>query len=116
MFARSTSGTGGTLLALALGKEMTYTQCMSNPREVQLLERIVDPLSRCFTPEVARQVADLRADAQLQARVDILAQKCNEGQLSPDEREEYELYVRAGNFLALLQAKARKQLKQQPLA
>jgi hypothetical protein len=52
---------------------------MSNTREAIFLERIVEPLSRCFTPEVARQVADLRADAQLQERVDLLADKCNEG-------------------------------------
>ena len=76
-------------------------------RQAIFLENIVEPLSRCFTPEVAQQVAELQADDQLQARVDILAEKCNEGQLTPEEREEYELYVRAGNFLALLQAKAR---------
>jgi hypothetical protein len=93
--------------------ELAYTQAMSKSREAIFLESIVEPLSRCFTPEVAQQVADLRADARLQERVDLLAEKCNEGQLTPEENEEYELYVRTGTFLAILQAKARKQLRQQ---
>jgi len=36
-----------------------------------------------------------------------LAEKCNEGRLSPKERAEYELYVSTGTFIATLQAKAR---------
>ena len=36
-----------------------------------------------------------------------LARKCNEGELSPEERAEYETNVMASEFLALLQAKAR---------
>jgi hypothetical protein len=43
----------------------------------------------------------------LQARIDNLAERCNEGSLTPAERDEYETYVRFGNFIAILQAKAR---------
>ena len=35
----------------------------------------------------------------------------NEGKLTSDEREEYETSIRFANYLALLQAKARKLLK-----
>jgi hypothetical protein len=35
------------------------------------------------------------------------AEKANEGTLGPEERREYETWVRAGTFLSLLQAKAR---------
>jgi hypothetical protein len=83
---------------------------MSQMQETITLDRILDPVSRCLTPEVARQLVALRADPELQARVDLLASKCNEGQLTSEEREEYELYVRASRFIALLQAKARKLL------
>ena len=54
---------------------------------------------------------ELRADPHLQARMDELAEKCNEGQLTPDEREEYETSIRFGNFIAILQTKARQLLK-----
>jgi len=74
------------------------------------LERLLDPVTRCLTPEAARQLVALKADPQFQERLDTLADKCTEGQLSPEEREEYETYVRAIHIIAILQAKARKLL------
>jgi hypothetical protein len=79
-----------------------------------ILDRLLDPVTRCLTPEVARQLVALRADPQFQERLDTLADKCTEGQLSPDEREEYETYVRAIHIIAILQAKARKLLANPP--
>jgi hypothetical protein len=87
---------------------------MSQTQERVTLERLLDPVGRCLTPEVARQLVDLRADPDLQERVDLLADKCTEGQLTAEEREEYETYVRASRFIAILQAKARKVLAQAP--
>jgi hypothetical protein len=81
---------------------------MSQTEEVVSLDRLLDPVSRCLTPEAARRLIDLRADPELQARVDLLADKCSEGQLSAAEREEYETYVRFSRFVAILQAKALK--------
>ena len=40
------------------------------------------------------------------------ADKCDEGALTPDERAEYETYVHFGNFVAILQMKARLRQKQ----
>lgn len=59
------------------------------------------------TIEAARKLVQLKADAQTQARVDELARKCNEGELTSAERSEYEAFVTAGNLIAILQAKAR---------
>jgi len=75
------------------------------------LDRLVEPVVRIFTPEVARALIKLRADRQLQARMDELADKCTEGKLTSEEREEYETSIRFANYLAILQAKARKLLK-----
>lgn len=66
---------------------------------------------RTFTPDVARSLIQLRADPEVQARMDELAEKCNEGRLSSEEREEYETSIRFANYLAIIQAKARKMLK-----
>ena len=71
------------------------------------LERLLDPVSRSLNIEAARKLAQLKADAKTQARVDELARKCNEGELTAAERSEYERYVTAGNLIAILQAKAR---------
>jgi hypothetical protein len=80
-------------------------------RTIATLDRLVEPVVRTFTPEVARALVKLRADPQLRARMDELAEKCNEGKLTPEEREEYETSIRFANYLAVLQAKARKLLK-----
>jgi hypothetical protein len=75
-----------------------------------VLDRLVDPLSRCLTPESARRLLALRADPQLQSQIDQLAEKCNEGTLTPKEQAEYASYVSFGTFVALLKSKARQLL------
>ena len=75
------------------------------------LDRLVDPVVRTLTPDVAKAIVELRADPELQARMDELADKSNEGTLTPDEREEYETNIRFGNFIAIIQARARRMLK-----
>jgi hypothetical protein len=87
---------------------------MSHTREMPTLDRLLDPVTRSLTPEVARRLVELRADPEIQARIDALADKCTEGQLTPEEREEYETYVQAIHIIAILQAKARKLLAQRP--
>ena len=83
-------------------------------RNIGMLDRLVEPVVRTLTPEVARALVELRADPELQARMDELAEKCNEGRLTPDEHDEYETSIRFGNFIAILQAKARRLLKRRP--
>lgn len=83
-------------------------------RRPALLDRLVEPVVRILTPEVAQALVQLCADPELQARMEELADKCNEGRLTPEERDEYETNIRFGTFLAILQAKARALLKQQP--
>ena len=72
-----------------------------------VLERLLEPLTDCFTPEVARRIANLRADPETQQRLDELAAKANEGDLTDDERDEYRAYVDAIDVIGILQAKAR---------
>ena len=72
-----------------------------------VLERILEPVSSSLNDEAARKLIGLKADAKAQARVAELARKCNEGRLTAEERDEYETYVMAGEFIAILQAKAR---------
>ena len=75
------------------------------------LDRLVEPVVRTFTPEVARALVRLRADPELQARMDELAEKCNDGRMTPQEREEYDTSVRFANYLAIIQARARRLLR-----
>jgi hypothetical protein len=74
------------------------------------LDRLLGPLAECLTPETARRLLALKADRKLQARVDYLAGRCNEGRLTPEERAEYSDYVSYGTFVATLKSKARQLL------
>ncbi len=80
---------------------------MMGAMDTAMLERMVDPVSRCLTPDVARQIVALRADADLEKRVEELARKSDNGKLTEAERDEYESYVRASKFISILQSKAR---------
>jgi len=77
------------------------------------LDRLLEPLAGCLSPDVAAKVADLRADEAMQARIDYLADRSNEGLLTVEEREEYAGYLHAIDVIAVLQAKARSQLRGQ---
>jgi hypothetical protein len=80
---------------------------MSNDSTNAVLDQLFDPVSECLTPEVARRIAGLRASPAVQARLDLLADKCSDGTITADERAAYESYLRAANFIGVLQAKAR---------
>jgi hypothetical protein len=83
---------------------------MHHASSARPLDRLLDPVGRCLTPEVARALVELRTDPETLARIEQLADKCTEGQLSPAERAEYETYVSAIDFLSVLQAKAKRLL------
>ena len=63
---------------------------------------------RIVLPEKAEAVLRFRAAPELQARIEELAGKSTEGQLTETERAEYAGYVRANKFIAILQRQARQ--------
>ena len=71
------------------------------------LDRFLDPIAACLTPDVARQIAELRIDEDTMRRLEELREKANEGTLTDSERAEYEEFVEGHDFLTILQAKAR---------
>jgi len=72
-----------------------------------LLERMIDPIGRVLTPEAAKEIVNLRADKETQHRIDQLADKCNEGTLTSEERTEYQEFISMFNVLTVLQSRAR---------
>jgi hypothetical protein len=84
---------------------------MNEVLTMDILDRVLDPVTACLTPEVARRIADLRADAEMQARLDVLADKANEGALSPQEQAVYRQLVEALDVITVLQSKARRLLE-----
>ena len=72
-----------------------------------ILDRFLDPVTECLTPEVAQKIAEIRVDPDLDERVRELGQKANDGTISPEEDAEYKRYIEVGGFLNVLKAKAR---------
>lgn len=54
---------------------------------------------------------DLQIAAPVQERIDLLAERANEGTISDSERSEYEALVNAADFISVLKLKARVHLE-----
>ncbi len=98
-----------TLLRHGLN-EHTRTDVRRAPIRTQVAERVLEPAGLSMTPEVAQWLVGLRADPELQARVDELADRNTEGELTPDELAEYDEYLQVAAVVSALQATARKAL------
>jgi hypothetical protein len=73
-------------------------------------ERVLTAVGQCLDRQSAEALLRLRAETEMQGRIEELADKCTEGRLTSEERDEYEALIRVGNFVAILQAKARRLL------
>ena len=78
----------------------------------KLLDRILDPVAEAFTPELARKLVGLHADAELEAHINDLRYRANEGTLTPEQDAEYKAIVEMIDVVSILQAKARRYLAQ----
>jgi 3-mercaptopyruvate sulfurtransferase SseA len=78
-----------------------------------ILDKMLQPATDQMPPEFARQLLDLRASEDLQARIEELRGKANSGQISGEEELEYKEFVEAVDIISLLQSKARKILSAQ---
>ena len=75
-----------------------------------VIDQFLDPFAACLTREVAQRIVELQLDPLIQSRIDVLADKANDGCLTPSERTEYTEFVDGFDLLALLKAKARQVL------
>jgi hypothetical protein len=76
------------------------------------IERILEPVTACLTPEVARRIVDVRLDDPfMMQRLELLREKANEGTLTEQERAEYEGFVEGNDLLMLIKDQARSMLQ-----
>ena len=81
---------------------------MSPPVDAAAFDRVTEPVLRILSREQALRIIDFHGDEALQQRIEELARKANEGELTEDERAEYEGYVRANKFVAVLRREAQQ--------
>jgi hypothetical protein len=83
---------------------------MATTADLTAFDRGIDPILDFFSVEQARALVAYRGEESLRARIEELATKSTEGELTDPEQAEYEGYVQANKFIAILQAKAKKLL------
>ncbi len=84
---------------------------MSAITEADIFNRIIDPSNPTLTPEAAKALLQFGYSEVDHARMAELAEKSNDGSLTPDERRELESYVFVGDVLSMLKSKARLSLQ-----
>ena len=86
---------------------------METSSEMAAFDRGVRPVMQIVLPEKLQAIIGFRADPELQARIEELAEKSTEGQPTETEKSEYAGYVRANKFVAILQRQARRLISSQ---
>ncbi len=76
--------------------------------EAIAFEKGVAPVFETLLPDSLERLIDFQPDPELQKRIEDLAARSNEGLLTDTERKEYEGYVRANKFVAILRRQARR--------
>ena len=87
---------------------------MGTNAETTAFERGIDPVLQIMLPKHAQQVVSFQVDPAFRDRIEQLAVKSTESELTPTEYEEYVGYVRANKFVAILQRQAGRMLADSP--
>jgi len=74
------------------------------------METMLSAVADTFDAKALNALVDMCAPEDAAARMAWLAERANEGLLTEDERHEYHSAISFGNFLGLLQTKARLKL------
>jgi len=77
----------------------------------EILGEVIEPIEPTFAPQFAEMVLRLRLSESAQARIRDLIGRNNAGNLDAAEKRALENYLLVGQFLDLLQAKARVSLR-----
>src|ERR1700722_13931420 len=87
---------------------------MSNTSEIteaEILEKVVVADQPGLSPDVARLILDLHFNSDADERIRSLLKEKNAGKITETESAELDKYLRVGQFIDLLQAKARLSLR-----
>jgi hypothetical protein len=79
--------------------------------EADILSEVVAPNEPTLSQELAHAILSVRFSDRATDRIRELLQKNNAGTLTPLERADLDKYLRVGQFIDLMQAKARVSLK-----
>lgn len=78
--------------------------------QLSYLDRLLEPMTDAFTPELADTIINIRVDPATQTRIEKLRRKANAGTMNQDEDEEYKDFVETVDLVSILQVKAKRYL------
>ena len=99
------------IIAVANNRPARYTSTMKRTTPTSsVADKMLDLAAGCFDAPTLNALAKLRLSPKLAARVDRLAEKANEGELTARERAEYQSYIETSELLGVIQLRARRKL------
>jgi len=72
---------------------------------------LLESVAKCLDAESVRALGTVQLSGAAKSRLELLAQKANEGQLTADEAREYDRFIELGDIIATLRLKAERQMQ-----
>ena len=82
---------------------------VSNMRTTAL-DGLLDPLASSLDPSALRQIVKFQISPEVQARVEYLANRANDGEITVAEDAEYEALIDGADLISILKLKAQRLL------
>ena len=73
-------------------------------------DSLLESAARCLDTNSVRALSELQLDEAARGRLEVLAQKANEGHLTPEEAREYERFIDLSDIISTLRLKAERQV------
>ena len=105
--AKGTAGLTQHQSRLAVSTSFLHLCGMITAVESTALGRMLRPMSKLMSQELARELVALKVEDDTQERYDYLAAGRREGSLTPDEEAELQDLVQVNSMLSMLKAEAR---------
>jgi hypothetical protein len=74
-------------------------------------DSLLESVAKCLDADSVRALGAIQLSGAAKSRLELLAQRANEGQLSAEEAREYDRFIELGDIIATLRLKAERQLQ-----
>ena len=78
--------------------------------ELGVDDGLLESAAQCLDEESVRALGELKLSDAVKSRLDLLARKANDGELTAEEAGEYDRFIELGDIIASLRLKAERQL------
>jgi len=78
------------------------------------IDRVMNNVGDTMTPDFARRIVALQPDPELDERLDYLSARSEAGELTEEERAEYESVILMGDLISLMKRRAKRILNSLP--